>query len=152
MFGIELGFTAGKFPDISSDFFSGGLFNSIAGKFGIGFAPLQNEKYILAFHGFSELNARLLDCNTKYAVGNSSDNLHYTVFEGNLVMGIDAVFLFKMGQIVSLFSGIDVSTIVIGNGSLTAERDSGMDFKEVTYKNYFNGINIVPRLGLCWGL
>lgn len=152
VFGVGAGFMAMKVPDISSDFFIGGLVNAVSGKFGVGFAPLKTEKYLLAVHGFSELKGGVLDCDASSYLETVSDELHYTVTEVALTSGVDGVFIVKLGERLSLFSGLDISTVIFGGGSLGVSRDgSHSDSDELTYRHSFSNIAVVPRIGLCFG-
>jgi len=152
LFGLEAGFTAANIPDVSSDFFIGGILNTFGGKFGFGYAPLRNGKYILAFHGFSELKGFFLDYGTKYKVANISDDLSYTIQEFSFISGFDCVFIAKLSEKITLLTGLDISTIVLGFGSLDVTRSGSTDdSEEISYTNFFNGINVCPRLGLCFG-
>ncbi|MBR1536669.1 MAG: hypothetical protein IJ630_07010 [Treponema sp.] len=152
LFGVGTGADFAKIPDLSSDFFEGFL---ISGKFGLGFAPVKNKKIILAFHGFVGLNLRILDLETKYKVANISDEMNYRLEEFNFTSGFDGIFLVKLTERLGLFSALDISTVFAGHGSVEVSRsnDLSSDYgsKELKYKNILNGINIVPRIGLCWG-
>ncbi|WP_407427706.1 hypothetical protein [Treponema sp.] len=47
--------------------------NSAGGRFGLGYVPINSKKYILAFHGFSEIKGFFLDYETKYKAADISE-------------------------------------------------------------------------------
>ena len=149
LLGCALGAGFVKIPELASDYMFGELFIV---KGGAGFAPVLTEKMILAFHGFCGFNFRFYDYTSNYEAGDISDKLDLSGTEYNFVSGLDAVFVLKLGQRVSLFSSLGVSTIPVGWGNICAERDGAVsDFSELSYKNILNGVSIEPGIGLCFG-
>ncbi|WP_294431768.1 hypothetical protein [uncultured Treponema sp.] len=147
--GISTGRSFMSFPGLKSNFFNP-VPNTISLKLGKGFAPARTEKYALAFHGFAELNLRAYDFEVDYGIGRISDTIRYFTVEFNLNIGADAVFIFKLSEDISLFSGLDISTVLFGKGNIDYERSGQYTaFGELGYITFLNGINIVPRIGIC---
>ena len=149
LFGAGAGLSAMNIPEFSSEFFTGG---TLTGKIGFGYAPVRSEKIILSFHGFSGLDIGFLDCYTRYRAPGISDELHYTNSEINFTAGAGVILLTRLSNSVTLFSGIDFSTVLTGFGSIEVSRFGTSDeWAELKYTNSFNSVKINPRIGLCWG-
>ena len=150
LLGMGIGFTTAVPQAFFTDFLSG-VRTDI--KTGWGFAPINTDKMILAFHGFIAVNLRYLKAEEERAQTGSNANYTtyaYHIFDYDMPIGIDGVFVFKLGDSFALFTGLDLSTNLFGVGMYDADDhgEGGSEGYEFTYG--FTGINVTPRIGICW--
>lgn len=152
--GLGHGGTGGKWHnDTYGDVDPFGLDSNF--KLGLGFAPLQNEKMILAFHGFWGFSTKIMfatDISYRETGTDGRDrNSDFLIFDFTNVIGFDAVFAMKLSDVFGIMAGIDVSTNFIG-GVIYTESDSGSDFSDDIwgFGVPFGKVNVVPRFGICW--
>lgn len=107
-------------------------------KLGLGFAPLNTEKSVLAIHGFAGVD-------TKFLLGERPENSEeaYLMAFFNLISGADVRFAQKLGEKFGLYAGFDLYTNLCGKGFWTEDSDTKFTTKT-------GGLGIQPRIGFCW--
>ncbi|MCR4627494.1 MAG: hypothetical protein K5640_07600 [Treponema sp.] len=110
-------------------------------KLGLGYAPVNNEKTILALHGFAGFDTKLLLGEKQ---GYRDDEAYLMTFI-DLLAGIDVRLAQKLTNSLGLYAGLDLYTNLWGTAYWTEDSDT-------TFKTKAGGFGIQPRIGLCWNL
>ena len=153
LFGMGVGFAAAEPKKFVIDSMVGWNY---AVKLGWGFAPVRTEKMILAFHGIATFNLKFLFYKEEvsYSADGSnkiveSETYDYNVVDFGNAIGADVVFIYRPRPVFALMAGLDVTTNFIGFGFCEIDyTDSPSDLLPIFYG--FTGINITPRIGICW--
>ena len=107
-------------------------------KFGCGFAPVNNGRMVLAIHGIAGLNLN--------SVTETKSPFEYEMWDFGFCAGADVVFGVRFADSFGMMAGLDVTFDLAGTGSVSPKNSStSTDF---SYTG--TGVNVVPRIGVCW--
>ena len=149
LIGMGLGATVASSGDLKSLDGQKGFESDL--KLGWGFAPIRSENNILAFHGFINLDFKYLDNDKTKTMKEQSIELNYITECFEFKLGIDAVFVHHFSEHFGLFTGLDVSTTVLGYSAVFVSSDNKSIIDNESYSFDISGkINIIPRIGICW--
>ena len=123
----------------TSDFLSDLTGLNAGFKLGLGYAPVNKERTILALHGFAGFDTKLLLGEKE---GYSDDEAYLMTFI-DLLAGIDVRLAQKLTDSLGLYAGLDLYTNLWGKAYWTED-------SEATFKTKAGGFGIQPRIGLCW--
>lgn len=148
--GLNFGFCAIE----PKDFLIDSMYGFTTGvKFGWGYSPIHNDKFILALHGVLAVDLKFLTFTEDYYFDDSSEKetLKYYAPDFSTSLGFDAVFAWRVRETFALFAGLDVTTNFFGVGSFSVESKSDRYINNgIGFEYVLTGLNVIPRFGICW--